>query len=335
MARRATRWFAALSRQFSLAREAHARRNARGIVLLFHEVHVGDDHYARAFKAGCTRPFLDAILGRLRRDQWDIIPLDQVMSRLEQGNTARRFAVVTFDDGYRDTVTRALPVLERHGVPFTVYVPTGAITRELPSWWLGLRALFQQYDTVTVAAMAETFECHDMAAKMAAHADVKSWVRQDYRRVGALTQTFQTYGISLRALNDACFMDESALRTLARHPLAHIGAHTETHPALSLLSRSEAVQEIAGNRRYLETLLDRPVHHFAYPFGTSRTFGDREVSLVADIGFQTAVAAEGGFVSARYRRARHRIPRTEMSGTMAHLPYCFDVLRKVRGNVGR
>jgi hypothetical protein len=50
------------------------------------------------------------------------------------------------------------------------------------AWWLGLRAIFQRYDTVTFSEMARTFECRDMASKRSANTEVKNWVKDDFRR---------------------------------------------------------------------------------------------------------------------------------------------------------
>jgi peptidoglycan/xylan/chitin deacetylase (PgdA/CDA1 family) len=155
---------------------------------------------------------------------------------------------------------------------------------------------------------------------------VKNWVKEDFRRSCALTELFRRYDISLTALNNVYFLDEAELRTLARHPLATIGAHTNTHAALALLPDAEARGEMEGNKRYLETLLDHPIHHFAYPFGAPGTFDKREVGLAAGLGFRTAVTAQTGVVLGRHRRTPHRIPRMELSGTSANLDYCFDVL---------
>jgi len=45
-----------------------------------------------------------------------------------------------------------------------------------------------------------------------------------------------------------------------------IGSHTCTHPNLLLLSRDELEHEIKESKKYLEHLLEREVHAFAYPF---------------------------------------------------------------------
>jgi peptidoglycan/xylan/chitin deacetylase (PgdA/CDA1 family) len=61
------------------------------------------------------------------------------------GNPARRMFVVTFDDAYRSVTTEALPVLERLGVPASLFVPTdlvdnrGLMTEliQIPDAWAG------------------------------------------------------------------------------------------------------------------------------------------------------------------------------------------------------
>src|ERR1700704_2428965 len=57
-----------------------------------------------------TPEFLDVVLTELRREGFDIIPLDAVPDRLRPGPRARPFAALTFDDGYRDNVEHAWPV---------------------------------------------------------------------------------------------------------------------------------------------------------------------------------------------------------------------------------
>lgn len=51
---------------------------------------------------------------------------------------ARKTLAVTFDDGYRSVRERALPVLERLGVPATVYVPTAWAGSDRPMTWPGI-----------------------------------------------------------------------------------------------------------------------------------------------------------------------------------------------------
>jgi peptidoglycan/xylan/chitin deacetylase (PgdA/CDA1 family) len=315
-----------LPHQIRLRWLERSRRICHGVILMFHEVH-DDERYLRELGAGCTVSFLESIIAHLRRDSWDVVTLDEALWRLEYGNPSRRFAVLTFDDGYRDTLTRALPVLERHAAPFTVYIPVEALTRELHSWWLGLRALFQTRDEIIITAMDATFECRDSESKVIAHNRAKQWVHEDYLRAGQLDDTFRAYDISLAALNGAYFMDESELSTLARHPLVAIGAHTTSHPALKTLAAASVRQEMMDSRLYLEHLLDRPVLDFAYPYGAC---GDREFMLAAAAGFRTAVTTQDGPVFAAHRMTPHQLPRVGVAGTVTKLHYFAESMRRLR-----
>jgi peptidoglycan/xylan/chitin deacetylase (PgdA/CDA1 family) len=296
-----------------------------GIVLLFHEIE-SDDGYRREFKRGCTLGFLQSVIVQLGRDGWEFVSLDEAVRRLAGNGPSRRFVAITFDDGYRNTLTHAFPLLERHGIPFTVYVPTGAPTRELNSWWLGLRALFRQRDTVTISGMEQTFECRDADSKLAAHNRVNAWVHEDYRRAALLHETFRAYDISLADLNGSYFMDEAELRSLLRSPLATTGAHTTSHAALSNLDAEEARLEITGNRAYLERLVDRAVLHFAYPYGSA--YGPREIRLASTVGFRTAVTNRAGAIFAANTNP-YEIPRLAASGASSALPYFAAKLRQL------
>jgi peptidoglycan/xylan/chitin deacetylase (PgdA/CDA1 family) len=245
----------------------------------------------------------------LRRDGWDIVGLDEALRRIARGATAAPFAVLTFDDGYRDTLSRALPVLERLDAPFTVYVPTGAVTRELYAWWLALRVLFRSHEEVAIECMGRRFECSDPAGKIAALKAAASWVHEDYRRKFALVPTFAAYGISPAALAEEYFLDCDGLRALARHPLVTIGAHTTSHPALSTLEPGQARCEMADNKIYLERLLDQAVAHFAYPYGDPRACGGREAEIARELGFVSAVTAEASPIYPEHRHRMHRLPR--------------------------
>ncbi len=50
-------------------------------------------------------------------------------------NQNSKFICLTFDDGYHDTYTTALPLLTRLNIPFAVYITTGFIDNKQPMWW--------------------------------------------------------------------------------------------------------------------------------------------------------------------------------------------------------
>ena len=259
----------------------------QGVVLMLHEV---QDEAGPPLSGAVPARTLDWMLTWLRREGWEFVGLDEVARRVQDpGRSSRPFAALTFDDGYRDTLNLALPVLQKHAAPFAVYVPTKAVTRELYSWWLGLRELFLTHDQVEIESLGLVLHCPDEASKEAGLNRVTAAVHQDYATRAALAQTFQRYRISLPQLNDRFFMDEAELRGLSQHPLVTVGGHTVSHEALATMDEPGAFAEIADNRGFLQQMLDQPVDHFAYPYGNPRACGAREAALVARAGYRTAV----------------------------------------------
>jgi peptidoglycan/xylan/chitin deacetylase (PgdA/CDA1 family) len=300
-----------------LAHLAAAALGVKGVILTFHEIH---DDLEGELCTGCPAPVFEQLIVWLRGMGWDIVALDEVLNRLHNP-TQRRFAAITFDDGYRDNVNHALPILRRAQVPFTTYVPTGAITRELNAWWLGLRELFKLNEEVEIPFLDRTFVCRDLAGKRAALAAVTRWVHEDFTRASSLGDLFAKHRISLASLCDRYFIDEDELRSLASEPLATIGGHTVTHAALATLAEVDISREMAQNRAYLQERLNRGINHFAYPYGSPAACGPREARLACEAGFRTAVTTAHRPLFTRDRLTQYTLPRINIHphSTVAHL----------------
>lgn len=282
----------------------------RAAILMFHEIQ--RDHRSELM-TGTSVALFEYSLNWLRQEGWEIVSFETCFERLAADPERSRYAVLTFDDGYRDNLATALPILERNNAPFILYVPTGALTRTLQSWWLGLREIFRTRDIITIDAMDMRFHCPELHEKVSGLTKVTEWIHKDYHRVEMLASTFKKTGISLSALNEAYFLTECELQTLARHPLASVGGHTVSHAALSSLDVLSARAEMADNRRYLEQLLQLPVRHFAYPYGGSKACGPREAHLAKELGFSTAVTTRSGQVSDR-NSDHFALPRVGVGG---------------------
>ncbi len=280
-----------------------------GAILMFHEVQEDPDDELRT---GCTPGVLDGLVRGLIAAWWDIVTLDEALRRIRY-RTGSRFIVVTFDDGYRDTFSRARVILERYSAQLTVYVPTGAITRELNAWWLGLRSIFRNHDVVRIDAMERTFVCSSLPAKVKALRQTCAWIAQDFSVLPMLCETFQVYRVSMDDLVERYCLDSNTLKRLARNPLVTIGGHTSSHRPLSLLDEEQMLREIADNRAFLEGMLDTKVEHLSYPYGTVRACGEREFAASLRLGFLSAVTAEKHHLDRRHVRL-HRLPRVDVTG---------------------
>jgi peptidoglycan/xylan/chitin deacetylase (PgdA/CDA1 family) len=289
-----------------------ARYRGRGLIFALHSV-VDDDTVRPDRTLRCPATRLEWALRWLRDEELDFIGLDEGVRRLREENP-RPFACFAFDDGYADNLTLALPIMERFAAPFTVYVTTGMITREIDAWWLGLAALVRSRDKVELPAARLRFDCPDPARKQLAFRTIESLLHKDFSLLPHLREAIAQSAIDCRALVDREALSEGQLRRLARHPLVTIGGHTTTHRNLAEASAPTVRAELADNRKFLQDATGQPVEHFAYPFGHERACGEREARICRDLGFRTAVTTRAGALFADHASDLHTLPRMHLAG---------------------
>ena len=266
-----------------------------GAILMFHRVR---PHHAASFdphRALEIEPaFLDAVIGELRREGWDILSMDEVGERLRTP-AKRPFAVLTFDDGYRDNVEHALPILRRHGAPFTIFVTAGFASGEAPLWWLDL---------------AESVRNDSDPAKSYAQ------LHRDWRDKPDLLQRIAARSDQTATLprTRANCLGWDELAELAADPLCTIGAHTVTHPVLATLTEEEARAEVVQSRSAIQAKLGKQVRHFAYPVGARCDAGPREFRLAREAGFETAVTTRPGMLFQPHADHMQALPRLPVDG---------------------
>jgi peptidoglycan/xylan/chitin deacetylase (PgdA/CDA1 family) len=295
-----------------LSRALALRYRGRGIIFALHSVIAGDTFYPDDLMLRCPASKLEWILRRLRQLQLDLVTLDEVVTRLE-APSARPFVALTLDDGYADNLTQALPVMEKFAAPFTVFVTTGMITREIDAWWFGVTELVRRHDHIDLPKLGR-FECADPASKRRTYAAITDAIHADFDVLPGVREAIARAGIEIPALVDREALTERQLRTLAQHRLVTIGSHTTTHLNLKRASAATVRAEMADNRKFLQDITDQPIDHNAYPFGHSGACGEREAEISRALGFRTAVTTRAGTVFPEHRNHLHALPRVCLTG---------------------
>ncbi len=316
LARRAVRHLLASAPVRGVASPLLATRRGLGSCLVYHRVHPDDasiEEWGNAVLSVSRRDFdrQMAWLARHRR----CLGLDDAIAQLVEGRLPEKTALVTFDDGYRDNLELALPVLERHGVPATIFVTTGLLDAAKDPWWQELERLLAPLDAVEVeldgarrrlplrprVKRALAFDRIAAAASLLAPPEVERLL------AGIRAQSPPPPPVS----NPMLEWDQ--LARMASHPLITIGAHTVSHPPLPALSAAHAMQEMTESRRVLRDRTGGAIDHFAYPYGTAAHAGAREADLAATVGFRSAFTAIEGHLQAGDGARRHRLPRVPIT----------------------
>ena len=263
--------------------------------------------------------FLGKMLMHLRARDVDIITMDELHHRLDARDFSRRFACFTLDDGYRDNRDHALPVLREFDAPLAVYVASDFAEGTGRLWWTALEAVIagaEQID-VTIGDSALRLDATTPAAKQAAFDRLHDWLRalpgeHDLsREIAALCAR---HGVDMEALCRTLCLSWDGVKQLAADPLVTIGAHTISHCNLARQSEEIAAQEMAVSRARIEQALERPVLHFAYPYGDREAAGMREFALAASAGFKTAVTTRPGMLFAENAGHMTALPRVSLNG---------------------
>lgn len=253
-------------------------RRERLLILAYHGVSIEDEHE--------WEPELylspDALRARFRviRDGgYTVLPLDEAVRRLRDGELPPKALALTFDDDNHDFFERALPIIAEFDFPTTVYVTTYYSERNLPVFpvacsyilWKGRRA---------------TLDCRDLIS-----ADLELSLGEDDARERALaliTGFAAREGLSATAKNDLLArltrrLDVDFDRILARRLLhimtpeeiaqvaaAGIDVQLHTHRHRTPNERDLFIREIEENRRALERRTGRAATHFCYPSGVHK-----------------------------------------------------------------
>jgi peptidoglycan/xylan/chitin deacetylase (PgdA/CDA1 family) len=223
------------------------------------------------------------------------LPLRAAVRALREGTLPSLAVAVTFDDGYADNLALAAPVLQRLGIPATVFIATGYL--DGGSMW---------NDRVIEALRTTTRGTIDVDAAGVGRLplDTPASRRAAIERVlGALKYLTPAARDTLAdgLLRDATvsppvnlMLTRKAVPQL-RHAGLDVGAHTVTHPILAAVDRDAARREIEDSKRDLEVLTGSEVALFAYPNGKpGRDYAAQHVQLVRDAGFEAAVTTGWG-----------------------------------------
>lgn len=306
----------------ALARSAVVRPVARffaglGTCLMYHRV--CDDEHANVASGSDFLPNRELIVSAGAFDQqmaflaqnYHCLSLPDALHRLKAGRLPERSAVVTFDDGYLDNLTLALPILRKHNVPATIYVATGLIEHASVLWWYELEHLVTLQSSLSIRWRQRNmhFSMADLAEKRLAYQklnrlfkDMSPSEQNDF--MSALRGDCQ-----IRFNYASLVLRRHQLCELAADPLITIGAHTHHHLVLSRLPDIRLRHEISRSRELLEEWLERPIKHLAYPFGGNQQACKREFVAARELGFKSAVTTRLGHLHRFHRNHPLALPR--------------------------
>lgn len=302
-------------------RRLQMRFARKGLILLYHRVcDIPLDPFWLA-----VRPERFAEQMEVLRRNASPMPLGELIEASRNGTLPDRSVAVTFDDGYADNLYHAKPLLERHGVPATIFIASGFVGTKREYWWDELTRLFlgppALPDTLVLdvngisnqwripegvsdrAGPREQYrDWNVLSEDFSGRHSVFRSLHQFFRSLGpeeqrsALEQIRTWAGVSVIEQPPPSSLSHEELACLPAGGLLEVGAHTVNHPVLALLPLDAQQSEIQRGKAELETILGDQIRSFAYPFGTSSDYSMETVRTVRNAGFDYACAVNADVV---------------------------------------
>lgn len=288
---------------------------AKGFIFMLHRVSEWEEDkivWNEYMKVSPSK--LDKILSELKR-KYDVIRLEEVPQRLVSRNR-RKFVCFTMDDGYRDNLTKALPVFKKHNIPYTIFLATDFLDRKAILWWYEIEDLILKNDKI-VLSNGMSFSTRTKAEKADAFLKIRSVILKQNQLdlLSSLNQLFSAYSIDWFAKCKDLALSWDEVEILKNESLVTLGAHTQHHYNLKALPDEFAVMnEVETGYRILEAKANLHPAVFAYPFGSINEADKREFSVLSQMNdkFELAVRACGGPVT-HLSKDNYALPRIMLS----------------------
>jgi peptidoglycan/xylan/chitin deacetylase (PgdA/CDA1 family) len=235
---------------------------------------------------------------RLVSRHYKIVSLGDAVRRLAEGGPSEPVISITFDDGYQDNYLNAFPILQRYGLPATIFLTTGSIDSREPLWFEKLALAFKKTSLESIDLeidIPRRFWMRTEAERLQANGELYQVLRglADEQRQQWLSEILARLGgREDRERNDKMLTWEQT-RLMQKNGI-DFGGHTVNHPFVSRLQPEQGGWEISECKRRIEAELQIPVKHFAYPSGREQDVAEWNKKLVQQAGYEAAVSTKWG-----------------------------------------
>ncbi|MEA3462299.1 MAG: polysaccharide deacetylase family protein [Bacteroidota bacterium] len=286
-----------------------------GHVLVFHRV--GEDDSLVFTKDLQVSPeSLERFLQYFNSNNIDIVTLDECYKRILSGKREKRFVAFTFDDGFRDNLSHALPVFEKYNAPFALFLTTGFPDHKIVLWSYMLENLVLNNTAIdfTDRGQRYSYSLSSENEKREAFKEIRTYILSSSPEnlIPRLKNIFHASTKDLYSLTSRMALSWEEVKELSDHPLVSIGSHTVNHLALRNLPEEKAIREISDSLTIIEDKTGRPVSHMAYPYGMPSAVGPREFNLASQTRLKLAFTTVSSNIMKHHARNLHALPRIEM-----------------------
>jgi peptidoglycan/xylan/chitin deacetylase (PgdA/CDA1 family) len=205
---------------------------------------------------------------------FDVISLDDLLLHLKGKSNEFKIAI-TFDDGYRDNLDYAYPILEKYKAPATIYIITKFINNQFIPWWVKLDHFITNNKKI-IDNKKKIFEFYKNKILLSDQLTVDKII-------------LSIIGINNKLEYNKIFLNQKEIQYLGKQKLITIGSHSHSHYNFSQLTQAQTLSEFKTSKSILEKIINKKILHFSYPYGGPQNINFRFAKLLKNLGFLSAV----------------------------------------------
>ena len=242
------------------------------------------------------------------KKNYKVISMDELVYLYKNSNLIDKninYAVVTFDDGFKNNFSTAAPILTKHEIPTMFYITSGLIgTRKL--FWVDKIENYVNKANVNSFKLRLNinyinFNIGSFKQKIEAIKKIKSYCklvsRNDKDRIINELKIVTKYKHSKKIIKNYEILNWNEIRLMSKNKLFSFGAHTVDHEILSYLSKSDMMNQIKKSVSTLGSKLNFKVKHFSYPEGQKNHYNQSVINFLKKIGIICSPSAVKGLNS--------------------------------------
>lgn len=225
------------------------------------------------------------------KNNFEIITSKQLRTIINEASVIKkRYAIITFDDGYYDNYSEAFPVLKKHNVPGIFYLPTEFIDSDKVPWWDEIAYLLRNSSGQSYSLPKQDTK-FDLV-KLSIDATIQKIIFQAKRIDGInildvladIRDKFPQAHEKLQAEENMLFMNWQQAKEMSENGM-EIGSHTLSHQILSQLTSDEQKIEITISKEVIEKNIGQEIFSIAYPVGRYHCYTEETCQLSEEAGY--------------------------------------------------
>lgn len=236
---------------------------------------------------------------KLLKSRFCILPLSEIVARMQTGKPLPPYpAAITFDDGLRNVYTTARPILQRLGIPASIFLVTSLIENGEPIWTGRLYDAVASTGVPSIPINGRVYRLGSAPERQEALDTLYRWLKalpsdDKNEQLENVLEALAYCGLADPAHSPVATMRWHEIEDMNRSELFEFGGHTHTHEILARCSPAQQAREIEDCAAVLRNRLPG-ANLFAYPNGLRADFTGLTADIVRKYGFRAALTAING-----------------------------------------